>query len=52
MFACCSVDACSQREDGEATAILEECIFIYIFSDTKMGISHMEIRPNITIIIM
>ena len=49
LFDCRSFDARSHREDWEAiTVILEECIFILPFSDTKMGINHMGIRPNTT----
>ena len=48
LFDYCSLDARSLREDWEAiTVILEECIFALPFSDTKIGINHKGIRPNI-----
>lgn len=47
LFDCCSFDARSCREDWETiTVIFEECIFVLPFSDTKIGINHMGIRPN------
>ena len=49
MFVCCLSDAFSQREDLEAVAIPEECIFMYPHLITsKAGIGHIGTRPDIT----